>query len=277
MQDPAADHAHWHARLDLVLEPRGERTALVHKRQYGPLSVQRPFHPEGAPCHLYVLHPPGGVVGGDRLNIDLRVRAGAHALLTQPGAAKFYRSAGATARQRQVLRAAAGGVLEWLPQEMILFPGARLQADTTVALEPGARFFGWELSSLGRPVIGERFEPGRADLGLRIECDGRPLLLDRLRIDEGVGLDGPSGLRGLPVNGTLIATGADAEVLATARAVSAQWPALTVAATRLDDLLVVRGLASRVEPLMLCFRALWQELRPRLLGIRASPPRIWAT
>jgi len=277
MQDLAADHAHWHARLDLVLEPRGERTALAHKRQYGPLSVQRPFHPEGTPCHLYVLHPPGGVVGGDRLEIDLCVTAGAHALLTQPGAAKFYRSAGATAHQRQVLRAAAGGVLEWLPQEMILFPGARLRADTTVALEPGARFFGWELSSLGRPVIGERFEPGRADLGLRIERDGRPLLLERLRVDDGVGLDGPSGLRGLPVHGTLIATGADAEVLATARAVSAQWPALTVAATRLDDLLVVRALASRVEPLMLCFRALWQELRPRLLGIGASPPRIWAT
>jgi urease accessory protein len=177
----------------------------------------------------------------------------------------------------QQLRVADGGALEWLPQELILFPGARLRAETNVRLSGGARFIGWELLSLGRPVIGERFAPGRADLRLNIERDGRPLLLERLRISDGDGLDGPSGLRGLPVAGTLIAIGADAEQLTEARTVIEQWPDLLVGATLLDDLLVVRALAHRTEAVMRCFRALWRMLRPRLLDVEASPPRIWAT
>jgi urease accessory protein len=241
------------------------------------LTVQRPFYPEGAPCHVYLLHPPGGVVGGDRLEIEAGVGSGAHALLTQPGAAKFYRSAGATATQRNGLTVADGGVLEWLPQEQILFPGARLRSATTVLLRGGARFIGWEVTSLGRPVIGERFEPGWADLRLTVERDGRPLLIERLGIDDGRGLDGPSGLRGRPVTGTLVAVGADSGDLASARRVLEDRPALSAGVTLLDDLLVARALAPRVEPLMHGFRALWASLRPRLLDVEASPPRIWAT
>jgi urease accessory protein len=126
-------------------------------------------------------------------------------------------------------------------------------------------------------VIGERFAPGRADLRLTVERDGRPLLTERLGIDDGRGLDGPSGLRGQPVTGTLVAVGADSADLASARRVLEDRPALSAGATLLDDLLVARALAPRVEPLMHCFRALWAALRPRLLHVEASPPRIWAT
>jgi len=272
-----ASHGAWRARLELGFEARGGRTVLAHKRQLGPLTVQRPFHPEGSPCHAYLLHPPGGIVGGDRLEIEARIAPEAHALLTQPGATKGYRSAGATAVQQQCLTVADRGVLEWLPQELILFPGARLRSSTKVVLEGGARFIGWELLSLGRPVIGERFLPGRADLQLTIERDGRPLLIECLGIDDGRGLDGPSGLRGLPVSGTLVAAGADAGELAAARQVLAERAEFAVGATLLGDLLAVRALAHGIEPVMHCFRALWQALRPRLLGIDASLPRIWAT
>ncbi|MBK5929138.1 urease accessory protein UreD [Halochromatium salexigens] len=278
--------AGWSARLALRFEARAQRTVLAQKQQQGPLTVQRGFYPEGAPCHLYLLHPPGGVVGGDRLHIEARVAAGAHALLTAPGAAKFYRSAGALARQRQRFEVADGGVLEWLPPEAILFPGARLDLQTQVVLSGAARFIGWEILSLGRPAIGERFDQGRASLGLRLEREGRPLLSERLRLDMGLdlegepstkGLDGPSGLRGQPISATLVATGATAGDLQVARALVPAVPGLALGLTLLDDLLVVRALAPKVEPVLLQFRALWQGLRPRLLGLEASAPRIWAT
>ena len=126
----------------------------------GPLTVQRPFHPEGAPCHLYLLHPPGGVVGGDEIDLRVGIADGAHALLTTPGATKFYRSIGPQSRVRQSFSVAADARLEWLPQDNILFPGANLALDSEFHLQQGARLLAWETLALGRPVIGERFVQG---------------------------------------------------------------------------------------------------------------------
>ncbi|WP_295888915.1 urease accessory protein UreD [uncultured Thiohalocapsa sp.] len=271
----------WRAELYLGCErrpgPRGPRTVLARKHQRGPLTLQRAFHPEGAPCHLYPLHPPGGVVGGDTLDIRLSVAAGAHALVTTPGAAKFYRSAGDTARQTQVLRVESGGVLEWLPQPAILFPGARVRAQTDIRLHGDARCIAWELISLGRPVIGERFGHGALDAAFRLARDGRPQLAERLRVDTPADLDRGSGLRRHAVTGTFVATGAAAPDLEAAHAVVADAAAVLIGVTRLDDLLVARALADTTEPVQRVFCALWSALRPRLLGRGAVPPGIWAT
>lgn len=250
---------------------------LARKQQRGPLAVQRPFYPEGSPCHLYVLHPPGGLVGGDRLEVAVQVAAGAQALLTTPGAAKFYRSAGPRADQVQHLSLAADAVLEWFPQENILFPGANLLLDTRVDLAAGARFLGWEVHSLGRPAVAERFDHGCADLRLTVRRAGVPLLLERLNLSAGEGLDGPTGLRGFPVTGTLLASGANAADLAAARAGPAAPGNLLWGVTLVGDLLIARALAPDTEPVHRLFRALWGILRPRLLGLPACPPRIWGT
>ena len=269
----------WHARLRLDFAAGADRTILAHREQRGPLAVQRPFYPEGSPCHVYVLHPPGGLVGGDRLEIAVRVGEGAQALITTPGAAKLYRSIGPTAEQVQLLQVAAGGSLEWLPQENILFPGARARLRTELDLDPGAAFMGWEVHSLGRPAIGERFESGRVDLGLRVRRSGVPLLLDRLRLADGQGLDGASGLRGYPVTGTLAACPAGPEDLEAvrSRADLGSDSDLSWGVTLLGDLMVVRCLARGSEPVHRHFRSVWSILRPRLLGRPACPPRIWAT
>jgi urease accessory protein len=271
----------WQAELHLRCEdragPAGRRTVLARKHQLGPLTLQRAFHPEGAPCHLYPLHPPGGVVGGDALEVRLDVASGAHAVVTTPGAAKFYRSAGAVAVQDQRLQVAPGGVLEWFPQPAILFPGARVQSRTELALGGDARCIAWEVLSLGRPVIGERFEYGELDATFTVRRDDRPLLLDRLRVSDAADLDRPTGLRGYAVSGTLIASGATASDLAAARSVlTAGAPPMT-GVTLLDDLLVARALADTTEPVQGVFCALWAALRPRLLGLDAVPPRIWST
>lgn len=269
----------WHAHLRLAFAEGPHRTILAHREQRGPLAVQRPFYPEGSPCHVYVLHPPGGLVGGDRLEVAVQVEEGAQALITTPGAAKLYRSLGPIAEQVQLLRVAVGGSLEWLPQDNILFPGARARLRTELDLEPGAAFIGWEVHSLGRPAIGERFETGGADLSLRIRRSGVPLLLDRMRVADGQGLDGASGLRGYPVTGTLAACPAGPEDLEAVRSQAEPGADsdLSWGVTLLGDLMVVRCLARGSEPVHRHFRAVWGILRPLLLGRPACPPRIWAT
>ena len=275
----APDANAWHARLRLDFAAGAHRTILVHREQRGPLAVQRPFYPEGSPCHVYVLHPPGGLVGGDRLEVDVRVGEGARALITTPGAAKLYRSLGPSAEQVQFLRVGPGGSLEWLPQENILFAGARARLRTELDLEPGAACIGWEVHSLGRPSIGERFETGTADLGLRIRRSGVPLLLDRLRLADGQGLHGASGLRGYPVTGTLAGCPAGPGDLEAVRSEADPGADsnLCWGVTLLGDLMVVRCLARGSESVHRHFRAVWGILRPLLLGRPACPPRIWAT
>jgi len=274
---PPLPRAGWRAELDLRCERRNGRTLLAEKRQLGPLTLQRPFYPEDALCHLYLLHPPGGVVGGDSLSIALALGAGANALATTPGATKFYRSAGSDAVQGQRLTVAAGASLEWFPQEAILFPGARVRSRTEIALQSDAVFIGWEMLSLGRPVIGERFDDGALQFGLHLSRDGRPLLADLLRVTDPRHLDGPTGLRGWPASGTFIASGCDADLLQVARRAPITSAGLLLGMTLLDDLLVARCLAATIEPMQRVFCALWTLLRPRLLGRDACPPRIWST
>jgi urease accessory protein len=267
----------WRARLRLRIAARDGRSRVVGKTQLGPLTIQRPFYPEGAPCHLYLLHPPGGVVGGDQLEVEIQVSDGAHALVTAPGATKFYRSAGPQGRQTQRLTVAAGGVLEWFPHENIFFPGASCLLDTRIELVGDARFIGWDMQCLGRPAIAERFHEGRVEIGLTLLRDDKPLLAERLRVAGEAGLDGLAGLRGFPVCATFVATGADVETLEAARRRLSAGVEYPVGATLVDDLLLVRALAPEVEPVSRLFVALWTDLRPGLLGLEASTPRIWAT
>src|SRR5262245_10241542 len=99
--EPREGRAGWEASLDLKFAARGARTVLARRASVGPLVVQRPFYPEGGVAHVYLVHPPGGVVGGDQLRLSVLAEEGAHALLTTPAATKFYRSDGRVARQRQ--------------------------------------------------------------------------------------------------------------------------------------------------------------------------------
>ncbi|CRI65208.1 Urease accessory protein UreD [Thiocapsa sp. KS1] len=277
LEGASADSGGWHGRLELEIAARAGRSRVVGKRQLGPLTIQRPFYPEGLPCHLYLLHPPGGVVGGDRLELEIQVAGGAHALVTAPGATKFYRSAGSLGRQTQRLVVAPGGVLEWFPHENIFFPGASVRLHTQIELSGDARFIGREIQCLGRPAIRERFGAGRAEIGMTVLRDARPLLIDRLRVAGASSLDGLAGLRGFPVCATFIASGAATDALAAARHRLSEAAGYPVGATLIDDLLLVRVLAPEVEPVGRLFVDLWADLRPNLLGLPACPPRIWAT
>ena len=248
------------------------------RRRHGPLSVQRPFFPEGDSAHVYLLHPPGGIAGGDDLEIDVSLAGGSSALVTTPGAAKFYRSRGPVATQSQALWVADGALLEWFPQENIFFPGANARIRTDIHLDGTARVAAWEIQCLGRPVIDERFDRGSLDAALNLVRDGRPVLRERLRVDGDAGLDGRSGLRGFPVSATLLLNGADKDVLEAARRILPEMSgSLVHGLTLVEDLLLARVLARATEPVRRVFTALWREWRPRVPGRAPCEPRIWAT
>lgn len=267
----------WQANLRMGFVARGDRTVLAERRHDGPLRLLRSFYPEGAPCHSYLIHPPGGIVGGDELDIQVRVDAGAHAVVTTPAANKFYRSAGPLARQRQSLHVEAGAALEWLPQEQIVYESARVDAMTRVDLAAGASFIGWELTCLGRPAADEGFNTGLFRQRLQLYREDRPLMLERNRFKGGSAvMEGAWGLGGHGSLATLVAVGADTSLLAAVRA-HMEALELRVAATLMDDLLVVRWLGDRTRDGWRVLTAAWSVLRPALLNRPACEPRIWHT
>ncbi len=270
--------AGWAARLALHFERRAGRTVLAHRSHEGPLAVQKPFYPEGDVCHVYVLHPPGGVVGGDRLAIEIEVASDAHALITTPAAGKVYRSGGPASIQEQRLSVASGAALEWLPQETILYSQCCASLSTRVTLVPGARFIGWEVLCLGRPAAGERFDAGVCRHRLELWCQGRPLLIERSTITGGSELlRAPWGFGGRTVSGTFLATPADEMTLATVREAVAVEREDLFSATLLDPVLLCRYLGDSAESARRCFTDAWRAVRPGLLGREAHPPRIWRT
>jgi urease accessory protein len=269
----------WDARLDLGFAVSGARTALVHRSHYGPLQVQRPFYPEGATCHVYLLHPPGGLVGGDRLSIHVRADAEAEALLTTPAATKFYRTAGAKAEQHVFIQVDAGASVEWLPQETIVFAGARGESTVDVDVASGARFLCWEISCLGRPASGDRFERGQFVQRTSIRVDGRPVSLERATFEGGsVALHRRTALAGFPVTGSLVAVTDRAELAERVRAVlPAPTPTDLFSVTSRRRVLVCRYLGDCAERARAGFVRAWTVIRAALLGRAPEPPRIWAT
>ena len=201
----------WHAALHLAFARTGERTVLRDNRHSGPLRVQKALYPEGeGVCQAIVLHPPSGIAGGDHLLISATVGAGAHAQLTTPGAGKWYRSGGPEASQRLELTVEEGAALEWLPQETIVFDGARARMETRVRLAADSRFIGWDILCLGRAAAGERFEHGRFDLLCRVERGGAPIWLERGGFDGADPmLASPAGWAGHGVGGTLLCAFSD--------------------------------------------------------------------
>jgi urease accessory protein len=260
----------WRAQLHLTFARRATRTCIVDRRHHGPLLVQRPFYPEGDVCHAYIVHPPGGVVGGDELQLQVDVRNEAHALLTTPAAAKFYRSDGRTARQQQTLRA-QDATLEWLPQESIVYPNANVRATTRIELGSRAKLIGWEIACLGLPARKQPFDQGELRLHLELWMDDSPLLIDRLRICG----NSRWGLGGYEAIGTLLAYPATRAMVESVREL--QQDGVELGVTLVDNVLVCRALAGQGEPIKRAFIASWQKLRPQLLDRRAVLPRIWAT
>ena len=273
----------WSASLALEFERRGPRTALVRNRHDGPLRVQRPFYPEAnGQAHVYILHPPGGIVAGDSLAISSTVREHAHALVTTPSAGRVYCSN----RQRQLqtqqvtMAVEPGAFGEWLPQENIVFNAAQAINHTHIQLQSGARFIGWEITCLGRPASQEWFEAGSLLQHFEITLDGLPWLVERSRFDGGSPmLQARWGLHGYPALATLVCTLEDEHTEQGLRDLCGQHRGehLSIEVTQLPGLVVMRAQAQQAAPIKNAFFAAWRLLRRSLQKNEAVAPRIWFT
>jgi urease accessory protein len=273
--------AGWHATLALGLERRDGKTVLARKHHYGPLRVQKPLYPEGDDvCHVIVLHPPAGIAGGDHLSIAAIVGKEAHALLTTPGAGKWYRSAGAQASQALDFDVGPGACLEWLPQETIIFDGALAQMENHVRLAENAVFIGWEVLCLGRRASAESFDSGLLRLSTRIERGNRTLWLEQGKFaGSSPLLVSKAGLAGRTVCATMLAAAGNipSELLAACRAVTVPETQALSGISALPGLLVARYLGDSSEAARNWLKQLRHLLRPALTGRVAQTPRIWST
>jgi urease accessory protein len=270
--------AAWQASLELRFAPRANRTALVHRRHEGPLQVQKALYPEGPRiCHVALLHPPGGIAGCDRLNIRGTADPDSHAVLTTPGATKWYRSAGGEAEQRLQFALDGDSVLEWLPRENILFDACKAAMSTEIRLSPGARYLGWEILCFGRRASGEQWRRGNLRLDTRILREGRIIWAEHAQLTAGSGFaKSPVGLAGFSVSATFLAAGfeTDAALLQHCRSLAVRDGALH-GVTWLPGTLCARYLGDSSEDAFGWFTALWALLRPALLGRAAQAPRLW--
>jgi urease accessory protein len=274
----------WRGSLALDYRPRDGRT-LVHDRHDGPLRVLRPLYPEGdGVCHSVLVHPPGGIVGGDELAIALTLAEGVHALVTTPGATRFYRSAGAPATQSLRVAAAARSRLEWLPLETIAYSGCEATNEMRFELAPGAEMIGWDVTALGLPESERPFERGRFTQS--IELPERWLERGTIAADDQRLLDSPLGWAGRRVLATMwFASGdalapARADALLEAARAAARTHALATsvgATSPQQGVIVVRALAERVEPAMDLLQRIWRAWRPIAWDLAATAPRVWST
>ena len=274
--------AGWHGHLSLHYSRDGERTIALD-RHSGPLRVLQRLYPEGPGiCHHVLMHPPGGIVGGDVLEIDARLDADTHAVITTPGATRFYRSAGPWATQQATLTVAQGARIEWLPLETIAYNGCLAQNRLKLLLAEGAQAMGWDVLALGLPAADAAFNSGC--YRHHLELPGAWLERGQVDAQDQLLLNCPLGFAGKRVLATLwFAAGSgwpaatrDA-MLDAARALAASDPlrATAGATSPQPQVIVLRALADRVEPamaLLVQVRAAWRKLAWQLAP---NPPRIW--
>ena len=274
----------WRASLGLDYSLEGGRSVARFAHE-GPLRILQSLYPEGdGVCHNVLVHPPGGLVGGDTLAVRVTGAAGSHGLVTTPGATRFYRSDGAEALQQVQVHLQDGARLEWLPLEALYYSGCSAHNRLQLRLEPGSELLGWDVAALGLPHANQPFE--RGSVLQHLELQGAWLERGRIAASDRRLLDGPLGLAGHRCLATLFfAAGSDVPrprrdlLLESARAVVEQHGlAATTGVTAPGPRVVaVRVLAPLVEPALQLLKAVRRAWRPLLWQVTAPDPRGWAT
>ena len=273
----------WRADLALRFAHREGRTVLVERRQRGPLTVQKALYPEGPYiCHAVIIHPPGGIAGGDKLSIRIEVEKNSFAVITTPAATKWYKAAGRSARQEISIRLRESSALDWLPQENLYFNAACARSVFKLEVAPTASAIGWDMALLGRQAAGEKWNAGSIHSSTQVlRPDGTPLWIEQAFLDEmDPLLESLQGMAGYKALGTLwaIGPGCTSGLSTELNSHLPFEPALRAGATALPNgVLLLRCLAAEIEPLRQLMIDCWMRLRPLILGFASRRLRLWAT
>lgn len=280
MQAITKNHSNWHAHLQLEYSKRDSGTVLTRNQHFGPLMVQKALYPEDKSiCHSYILHPPGGLVQGDQLQLDIDLLSHSHALITTPAATKFYRCDDKFSQVKQTINVQDDTSLEWLPQESLLFDQSQVKLSTIINLAPKANFIGWEMLCLGRKASDENYRSGSCRQFFEVWRNEAPLYIERSHLIGGEEMMSKAwGLNNQPLAATMLATGCDKQILAKVQTkINSLDDKSHLSVTLKEDLLICRFLGEQAEKARKAFIEVWSIIRPETLGYEVHIPRIWST
>lgn len=277
----SSSQQNWFARLELGYKKTQHKTILSHRLHKGPLVIQKPFYPEADVCHSYLIHPPGGIVGGDILELDVELHPESHALITTPAASKFYRSNQRHATLSQIIKVRKNAILEWLPQETIFYNNCNASIHTEFDLEDGAHLSCWEINCFGRPAGNELFNQGLVKQKMTVKRNGIPLYIDSNIIDTQSGtLSAIWGLNKFPLMATMLVTlntQANKIEIEAIKELQEHSAKKMISFTLHNDLLLIRYFGHHAREALALFSQCWSITRPQLVQKKSCPPRIWAT
>lgn len=277
---------YWFARLELDFVAAKKCTILKHRKHTGPVRVQKMLWPEKTGvCHAIIVHPPAGIAGGDHLSFNMQASQAAHALVTTPGAGKWYKTNQKKAFQHIEITVKDSAIFEWLPQETMLFNGACANSSTKIMLDQSASFIGWDMLVLGRQACAEQFSQGNYQSSLQLYRDDKLLVTDRLSFSGNDRfLSSCLGMHGQAVMGSLWAVAPPAQRNSTT--LEAQIDQIrelmmrmqvNVRLTLLDDVMTARYLGNDVRHCHDAFAAIRAKLRRYWFDLDEEFPRIWRT
>ncbi|TAG45530.1 MAG: urease accessory protein [Betaproteobacteria bacterium] len=274
----------WTANLTLKCQMIQGKSILTERVHHGPLRLLKPLYPEGdRTCHAVIVHPPGGIVAGDVLGIEVDVQDAGHLLVTTPGTQKWYRSLGRSAESSTSLTVGAGSSLEWLPQETMVFDRARVSQRLSIRINQDARFFGWEILCLGRTTRNETFTQGSFRQRIELIRDGSICWSEQtlLQGDDPL-LRSMLGFQSMPVVATAWIAyppreDAEAEALLGIVRAHLMGAATAAASQPAAGLIVIKIVGASPETVRLLLATVWSRIREDVFGVAAQLPRIWST
>lgn len=284
----------WLASLDLQLEYSSFGTQLTRTKRCGPLTIQKAFYPEGRDCaHLYLLHPPAGIVSGDELRVTVDVQQGAHTLVTTPGANRFYRARTDLSigdpKQTQItqINLKDGAKCEHFPLETLVYNQANGVNNVEVRLQHSSVYCGWDMTCLGLPSSNEDFTAGRFTQLNTLFLEDILIYHDKVVIQPQSNIQQhQAGLAGNTVFGTFLAYAAKDKVsdeqrtqlIKELRETVAQHNASAlISVTDIRQLLIIRYLGQQAHQCKSLFVELWKLIRPVYMDKQGIQPRIWFT
>jgi urease accessory protein len=270
VSDDQLQRSHGAARL--AFANRNNRNSIVERYASAPVRILTPSIQGGIP-EAVLANTSGGIAGGDTSHVDILVAQNAQALVTGQAAEKIYRSIDMPASIRTVIKIEDGSTLEYLPQESILFDGAKLNRAVNISLGARSCLLLSEMFVLGRWAMNEDFTRGIFLDRWSIDVAGQPIWREGLRIEGGLSsLSSSLGFANARALATIFYAGANAaEVLGLARDVIGPMGGATI----VRGMLVVRMLGNEAGMLKQQLGEIISIIRAAALGRPAEVPRVW--